>query len=329
MSDEFQAATSEAVRVLRAGGLVAIPTETVYGLAADATNEDAVRKVFAVKGRPVDHPLIVHVADAARIDDWAMDVPAAARTLGATFWPGPLTLVLWRATHVHDVVTGGLDTVGLRVPRHPATLAVLRELGTGVAAPSANRFGRVSPTSAEHVREDLGADVDFVLDGGPSGVGLESTILDLTGEVPTVLRLGAITAEAISTALGAPVEAQAKGPSRAPGMLAAHYAPRARVTIASADAVETIATRAADAGRRAGILAMGASSGDPRVRVFDLGADEHDAARRLYAALRAADAEHVDELFVVLPERVGVGAAIADRLVRAAATFLGDGTTHT
>ena len=192
-----------AVAVLRAGGLVAIPTETVYGLAADASNPGAVAKIFAVKQRPVHHPLIVHIAAAEQLDDWAATIPSAAAVLADACWPGPLTLLVPRAARVLDVVTGGLDTVGVRVPAHPLTLALLTEFGGGLAAPSANRFGRVSPTTAEHVRADLGDDVGFVLDGGPCPGGVESTIVDVSGPVPRLLRPGGIAREEIERVLGA------------------------------------------------------------------------------------------------------------------------------
>ena len=208
------ATVARAVEVLRAGGLVALPTETVYGLGADASNDDAVRRVFAVKGRPVDHPLIVHVGDATQLDDWVADVPATARALAAACWPGPLTILLDRDPSVSDVVTGGRPTIAVRVPDHPDTLAILRAFGGGVAAPSANRFGRVSPTRADHVRADLGDDVELVVDGGPCTVGVESTIVDCTGAVPVVLRVGAITAEMVADIIGTPVEV-ATSPSSA------------------------------------------------------------------------------------------------------------------
>ncbi|MBI1844800.1 MAG: threonylcarbamoyl-AMP synthase, partial [Actinobacteria bacterium] len=227
-------AIAGAVGVLRAGGLVAFPTETVYGLGADASNDEAVRRIFAVKGRPTDHPLIVHLGDADQLDAWAREIPSDARLLAAACWPGPLTLVLWRSSAVSDVVTGGRDSVGLRVPSHPVALELLRAFGGGVAAPSANRFGRVSPTTAAHVVADLGDDVDLVLDGGPCAVGVESTIVDLTGEAPMLLRQGGVSIETIEGVIGRAVIATAEGPARAPGMLAAHYAPTARVELVEA-----------------------------------------------------------------------------------------------
>src|SRR5688500_12546066 len=186
-----------AVEMLRAGGIIALPTETVYGLGADADNEAAVRKVFAAKGRPADHPVIVHLASGAQIDQWATDIPPAARTLADAFWPGPLTIILKRSPRALDVVTGGLDTVGLRVPSHPVAQHLLTRFGGAIAAPSANRFGRVSPTTAEHVRQEFGSAVDLILDGGDCQVGLESTIVDLSSGASAILRPGFVTAEQI------------------------------------------------------------------------------------------------------------------------------------
>jgi L-threonylcarbamoyladenylate synthase len=295
-----------AVDALRAGGLVAIPTETVYGLGADASNETAVRRVFAAKGRPADHPLIVHLGAADLLPAWAASVPAAAARLAATCWPGPLTVLVPRAAHVLDVVTGGRDTVGLRVPAHPMTLDLLARFGGGVAAPSANRFGRVSPTTAGHVRDDLGDLVDLVLDGGPCPIGVESTIVDCTTDPPQVLRPGGIPDEQIAALLDGALVDEAAGPSRAPGMLAAHYAPRCRVVLADS---------AQEADGRAAAL----SSTGERVDVLDGTADLAGYARTLYAELRHADDRGLDALVAVLPPPAGLGHAIRDRLQKAAA----------
>ena len=241
-----------AVAVLRAGGLVAFPTETVYGLGADAGNPAAVRKIFEVKGRPSTHPVIVHLADAVQLANWAREVSEVARKLTRQFWPGPLTLVLKRAPGVSDAVTGGQDTVALRVPDHPLALEVLRAFGDGVAAPSANRFGHVSPTTAQHVRDDLGPDVDLVLDGGPCRVGVESTIVDLATDPtrPRILRTGAVLASDVARVLGVPVGVPVglvagvpvdggdppppPEEMRVPGSHDVHYAPRAGVELVSA-----------------------------------------------------------------------------------------------
>lgn len=324
--DESEVA--RAVDVLRGGGLVALPTETVYGLGADASDDDAVRRVFAVKGRPADHPLIVHIADVERLDDWAADVPSTARRLAAAFWPGPLTLLLWRGPNVSDVVTGGRPTIAVRVPDHPLALAVLRAFGGGIAAPSANRFGKVSPTTAAHVRSDLGDDVDLVLDGGPCTVGVESTIVDLTGPRPVVLRVGAITAERLTDVLAEPVlvhggdaAPSASGGALAPGMLASHYAPEARVHLVDVDEVDEVlvALLAADEGLVA-LLAPTVLPGVPDgvVELEPAGPPEEYAAV-LYARLRQADRLGVRHLVCVAPPAEGIGLAVVDRLRRAAA----------
>ncbi len=258
-----------AVTLLRGGGLVVFPTETVYGLGADASNPIALRRLFAVKGRPVDHPVIVHLASVAMLDDWASDVPDDARALAERFWPGPLTLVLRRAAHVLDEVTGGLTTVGLRVPAAPIARELLEAFGGGLAAPSANRFGHVSPTTAKAVIDELGDAVDLVLDGGPCRVGVESTIVELTGEAPTVLRPGAITVAQLEDVLGRAVRPPS-GPSRAPGMLPSHYAPNAAVEIVTAEAVAARAEELRQEGRQVVTIVPSA----------DLDAD----ARTLYAA---------------------------------------------
>jgi len=295
-----------AVAVLRAGGLVALPTETVFGLGADAEQPGAVARVYAVKGRPADHPLIVHLASAAQVDDgWAVDVPSWARLLAAACWPGPLTLVLHRGPRAGDHVTGGQGTVGLRVPAHPVAHALLERFGGRVAAPSANRFGRVSPTTAAHVCADLGGDVDLVLDAGPSVLGIESTILDLTGRSPQVLRHGALPVEDLESLLGAPIE-RASGSSRAPGMLASHYAPSCSVRLAEgAEEAEMLLTDATARGERARIL--------PHHRVASL------YAATLYEELRRCDRDALDTVIAVLPPAQGLGRAIRDRLEKAAA----------
>jgi L-threonylcarbamoyladenylate synthase len=300
--DSLSQDIATAVAVLRSGGLVAIPTETVYGLGADASNESAVRRIFAVKGRPTDHPLIVHLASADQLDTWAADPSDVARRLADAFWPGPLTLLVPRASGVLDVVTGGRPTVGLRVPAHPLALAVLGEFGGGIAAPSANRFGKVSPTSAAHVCDDLGSDVDFVLDGGPCIVGVESTIVDCTVQPPQILRPGGIGAGAIAAIIDDSV-AEAAGPSRASGMLPSHYAPDCAVLL-----VDTRAAADSAIQRRSG-----------RVEILDLSDDARRAARQLYELLRDADRRGVDLLVIIQPSSDGIGEAVRDRLQKAAA----------
>ncbi|MEP7113331.1 MAG: L-threonylcarbamoyladenylate synthase [Ilumatobacteraceae bacterium] len=289
-----------AIAVLRAGGLVAIPTETVYGLAADASNPVAVQRIFAVKARPANHPLIVHIGTVDQLGQWAATIPPAAAVLAEACWPGPLTVLVPRARTVLDVVTGGRSTVGVRVPAHPLTLQLLDRFGGGLAAPSANRFGQVSPTTAAHVRADLGDDVDFILDGGPCPVGVESTIVDCTVDPPQVLRPGAISVDEIAALLDMTLGSDT-GPSRAPGMLASHYAPRCQVLLA-----ETLAE------------AHGFVAANPGAVIID---DEDLAhyAYSLFSWLREADDRGAETLIAVLPRAVGLGHAIRDRLTKAAA----------
>ncbi|MDE2177919.1 MAG: threonylcarbamoyl-AMP synthase [Xanthomonadaceae bacterium] len=303
----------DAVATLRRGELIGLPTETVYGLAADASNAAAVARVFALKGRPADHPLIVHLGAAALLEDWARAVSAAARTLAARFWPGPLTLVLPRAARVLDAVTGGQDTVALRMPAHPLARAVLQAFGGGLAAPSANRFGRISPTRPEHVRAEFGDAVACILDGGPCAVGIESTIVDLSGSMPRILRPGAITRAMLETALGATVAAgAARSSPRVSGALPAHYAP-----VTPLELLDGAALRARL--HETGVLALthgidiGAAAG------LRLPADAAGYARGFYAALRELDARGARQLLVEAPPEDPAWAGVRDRLQRAAA----------
>jgi L-threonylcarbamoyladenylate synthase len=310
-----------AADALRAGELVAFPSETVYGLGADASNAHAVRRLFAVKRRPAEHPVIVHMARTEQLDDLAVEVPAEANALAASFWPGPLTLVVQRnARRVAPEVTGGRDTVGLRVPDHPLALALLDAFGGGVAAPSANRFGKVSPTTAAHVRDDLGDDVALVLDGGACRVGIESTIVDVTGSEPAILRVGGVSQVQIEETIGRTCVLRTSGQTAAPGTLASHYAPAAAVEILDVANVTGRAEELVAAGRHVGVLApRDTLTGPPRpVVVLDPPRDTADYARVLYARFRAADELGLDVLLVVLPpETDGLGAAIADRVRRA------------
>jgi len=316
-----------AARLLLAGELVAFPTETVYGLGADAANPAAVAKVFAAKGRPSDHPLIVHLADAGQLEAWARDIPQAASLLAAHFWPGPLTLILKRQPNVPDAVTGGQDTVGLRVPNHPLALALLRTFAEtggsgGVAAPSANRFGRISPTTAEHVRSELGEKVALVLDGGPCGVGIESTILDLSGlpeAGPRLLRPGAISPEAIAAVIGVtPQEPGSTAAPRASGTLAAHYAPSTDMKIVARDRLLDLLSAYRHSGRRCAVLAHSQppQAGMPHAWRL-LPADSAGYARELYAALRELDKARMDLIAVEAIPDTPDWAAVADRLSRA------------
>jgi len=304
--------------MLRAGELVAFPTETVYGLGADAANADAVRKIFAVKGRPADHPVIVHLYDTAGLARWARTVPNAAAKLAAAFWPGPLTLIVPRAAHVDDVVTGGQDSVDIRVPSHPVARRLLAAFGGGIAAPSANRFGRISPTTAQHVADDLGDAVAMIIDGGACGVGIESTIVACTADEPVVLRPGAIGVAELTRALGEAPRAAGGALPRASGTLPSHYAPRTPAELVAADWFDAALARRQDRGERVAVLARtvqrptrfgGAWIDAPRAAP----AYAHD----LYANLRALDAAGVDAMLI---EAVPVGdewIAIADRLARA------------
>jgi L-threonylcarbamoyladenylate synthase len=328
----------EAVEVLRRGGLVAFPTETVYGLGADATNPRAVARIFEVKGRPRTHPVIVHLAEGTAIKEWAADIPTDAWALAEAFWPGPLTLILPRSNRVPDAVTGGTGTVGLRVPNQPLALDLLEAFGGGIAAPSANRFGRVSPTTAAHVRADLGTDVGLILDGGPCAVGVESTIVDLSQGRPRVLRLGGLSVEELGDALGHRVEVTGVAAGEAsgvlsgvpvaaspvavpaPGTLPSHYAPEARVEVVPAESVSGRAATLLGEGRRVGLLAPRRIDGRPAgVDALPPAGGAQAYAKCLYQRLREADRRGLDVLLAVPPPEQGIGAAVADRLRRAAA----------
>ncbi|QIK38127.1 threonylcarbamoyl-AMP synthase [Caldichromatium japonicum] len=317
----------EAAAILRRGGVVAFPTETVYGLGADARQETAVRRVFAIKGRPADHPLIVHLASAEGLRDWAQAVPEAAWVLAERFWPGPLTLVLPRAAHVLDAVTGGQTSVALRVPAHPLALALIRAAGP-LVAPSANRFGRLSPTCAEHVKAELGKALDLILDGGPCRIGVESTILSLLDDTPRILRPGVITPEAIETVLGRPV-AMHGSRVRAPGTLSAHYAPRTPLVLLLAQEVPQQTAEWVAQGWRVAVLGCGEPAGRWPAGVQRLALPDRPAeyACGLYASLRALDAAGVDLILVEEPPLDPAWLAVQDRLRRAAATFSKKGSS--
>ena len=327
MSDTVSdAALAAAVDALRAGMLVGFPTETVYGLGANARDPAAVARLYAAKGRPADHPVIVHIAAAADLARWARDVPPAADALAARFWPGPLTLVLRRAMGVRDAITGGQDTVAVRCPAHPVALRLLhaaRAAGIdGIVAPSANRFGRISPTTAAHVREELGDAIAVVLDGGACEVGIESTIVDLTGPVPRVLRPGMITAAALAECLGAPLGAADASAPRVSGALPAHYAPRTPLLLlAAADCAPRVLARLT-AGERVALLASQATlqAVGPHAGLSSVtAAPDADAyARTLYAHLRGLDAANCTLIVVEAPPPGEAWRGIADRLQRAA-----------
>lgn len=318
---------AHAVAILRRGGLVALPTETVYGLGADARNADAVRRIYAAKGRPADHPLIVHLADATQLADWSAEVTPLAKKLAEKFWPGPLTLILRRAAGVGDFVTGGQDTVGLRVPSHPVAQDLLRAFGGGIAAPSANRFGRVSTTTAEHVAEELGDAVDYVLDGGASDIGIESTIIDVRGDEPVLMRPGHIGVGDIEAAAGAALQAPRVDAPRVSGALAAHYAPATPLLLLEADLLLELAATLSQQRQRVAVLAMSARQPLLDGLHWQAASDEAGAyAHTLYANLRALDAAACAVILVEQPPLRPAWAAVNDRLMRAAAGARPDST---
>jgi L-threonylcarbamoyladenylate synthase len=325
---------ARAANILRAGGLVAFPTETVYGLGAHALDPDAVIRVFSAKGRPAEDPLIVHVHHVDALAALTTSVPDTAAALASRFWPGPLTMVLPRSTVVPRVVTAGLDTVAIRVPAHPIAHALITAAAMPVAAPSANLFSRPSPTRADHVLQDLDGRIDLVIDGGPTTVGVESTVIDLTGPVPTILRPGAVTLEMIRTILPeARLEERAlgqpEGGMKSPGLLTRHYSPRAPLTLYEGSSARVLARMIADAaeaiagGRRVGIVA--ADEDDlmhPAALVVRIGHEQEPAAlaANLYNALRTLDSAGVDVIFArTFPDGSGLAVAVHDRLRRAAA----------
>lgn len=300
---------------MRRGGLVAFPTETVYGLGADASNPAAVARIYAVKGRPPSHPVIVHIGDVGQLARWAREIPEPAARLAARFWPGPLTLVLLRASGVGDYLTGGQESVGLRVPGHPVALELLREFGGGVAAPSANRFGRISPTCAEHVRRDLGADVDLILDGGACEIGIESTIVDVSRGKPVLLRPGRISEDDITRALGFPPVTPDPGAPRVPGALQSHYAPRKPLRLVASREWD-LRLRGRSTNR--GVMAFRPRpAGDASTIWIEAPVDPGQYGHDLYANLRALDSSARDEILVEEPPASAEWTAIRDRLNRA------------
>jgi L-threonylcarbamoyladenylate synthase len=302
-----------AAQLLHSGALVAIPTETVYGLAANALNADAVVRIFETKNRPQFDPLIVHVKDAAEIKKFAASVPEEARKLMEKFWPGPLTIVLRKNKLIPDIVTSGLDTVGLRMPNHPLALALLRETGFPLAAPSANPFGYISPTTAQHVADQLGDKIPMILNGGTCDVGVESTIIDCAGKKPILRRLGGISLEAMTEVIG-PIEllTYEENTPNAPGMLLSHYAPRKKMLLGNIHDLLNVHTE------NVSILSFKDQYYNyPNTRLSESG-DLHEAARNLFSAMRKLDA---DSSAIIIAEPVpdyGIGRAINDRLRRAA-----------
>jgi len=306
----------EAAKSLISGNLVAFPTETVYGLGVDATNKAAIAKLYQVKGRPTDHPLIVHISSMGNLDKWARDIPEYAIKLARTFWPGPMTLILPKTDLAKDFITGNQDNVGIRVSSHPLAIALLEEFedkgGLGVAAPSANRFGKVSPTTASAVSEELSEFLspnDLILDGGPCLVGVESTIINCTYASPTILRPGAVTAEMIYQLLGIDTEQGIEKGNfkiKAPGLLQSHYAPKARVLL-SGD------TQPGD-----GFIALSSINTPEGAIRLSSPKDNNEYAQLLYQSLRLADKKGLKRVFVIQPSNDGVGVAINDRLEKAA-----------
>ncbi|MCS6907937.1 MAG: L-threonylcarbamoyladenylate synthase [Anaerolineales bacterium] len=327
---------AEAAQAILEGKLVAFPTETVYGLGANALDRQAVQRVFVAKGRPAQDPLIVHLASAELLSQVARDIPPLAERLVKQFWPGPLTLVLWKQPHVLDEITAGLPTVAVRVPAHPVALGLLQVSGVPIVAPSANRFGHVSPTTAQHVLEDLEGLIEGILDAGPTPVGVESTVLDVTGSPPQVLRPGGISLEALQSLIG-PVVYSARfaeagdqlAPQRSPGLLAKHYAPRAELWLFLGGKEQALgkmretAERLSSTGRRLGLLVSEEDRGlfsDLPLVVYSLGSERQldKVAQRLYAGLRSLDRRGVELIFAREMATEGLGWAICDRLRRAA-----------
>jgi L-threonylcarbamoyladenylate synthase len=315
-----------AAAILRGGGLVAFPTETVYGLGADATNADAVRRIFAAKGRPATNPVIAHVADVATARRYTTRWPDSAQALAAAYWPGPLTLVLPKTPDIPDVVTAGRPTVGLRAPDHPLALELLRAFGSPIAAPSANRSNRVSPTTARHVSQEFGNAVELILDGGPCAVGIESTVLDLSGDVPRILRPGAVTRKQIEFVLGRVELAERitdqAVPAASPGRHAVHYAPRTPAYRFDAQQRGLIGTDE-PYGRSNGIITVGTTRDRPETsgRIVAMPREPELYARHLYEVLRELDAMGLAKLFVEMPPDTPEWAAVRDRLLRATTPY--------
>ncbi|MDH3318162.1 MAG: L-threonylcarbamoyladenylate synthase [Betaproteobacteria bacterium] len=302
-----------AAEILKRGGLVGFPTETVYGLGADASSKEAVARLYAAKRRPADHPVIVHFADARQAFAWARDVPEGARKLAEKFWPGPLTLVLKKSRKAGDFVTGGQDTIGVRVPAHPVAQELLKAFGGGIAAPSANRFGQLSPTTAAHVRADLGKDAELVLDGGPSEVGIESTIVDLSGEGAVLLRPGRISRPELEQALGALIQEKRADSPRHSGGLERHYAPKTPARLVPPHELDREITRLRD---KVAVLAF--SRPDERVDYWlRMPREPLGYAQRLYATLRELDGAGCESILIEAPPETPEWAGVRDRLVRA------------
>lgn len=318
-----EAALAHAAQIIRSGGLVAFPTETVYGLGADALNENAVKKIFLAKERPPDDPLIVHIAHPQELIMVAQNIPQLAWDLTKRFWPGPLTLVLPKAERVLKVVTGGLETVAVRMPAHPIARKLIEASRCPIAAPSANRFGRPSPTRAEHVVEDLAGRIELILDGGPTSIGVESTVLDMTQEPPMVLRPGGVTLEELREVLGGVRlldSSKGEAARRSPGTRYRHYAPRAKLMLVEPEQLEPVVAPLIAQGQKVGVLTVQSSKftvPSSGLVTVAMPTDLTSYARRLFAALRELDAQGVDVIVVEAVAERGLGRAIMDRLRRA------------
>ena len=335
ITERYTAADVEAAAaVLRRGGLLGIPTETVYGLGADGLNEDAVRRIFAAKGRPQDNPLILHIPEASWLERYCADIPAAAWVLAERFWPGPLTMILRRKPLVSDAVTAGLDTVGMRCPAHRLCRAIIAAADVPVAAPSGNTSGRPSPTNVADMLEDMDGKIDAIVDGGPCQVGVESTIIDLTAKPPRLLRPGGITLEELRDALGAVEVDQAvtrlmgkDEHPRAPGMKYRHYAPKAPVTVVRGDPAESAAYISSHAGEGSGVICFDEYAelfGGRIVETIGPAADKGEQARRVFDALRRFDSTGVKEIWSQCPDEDGIGLAVNNRLNKAAGFHIVD-----
>ena len=311
---------------MRQGGVVAFPTETVYGLGARVFDDKAIARIFAIKGRPFDNPLIVHIADPKQLQCLTPEISSLAEDLINAFWPGPLTLVLKRSDAVPAIVSAGLLTIAVRMPNHPMALELIRELNESIAAPSANRSGRPSPTSARYVHEELGESVDFILDGGPCEVGLESSVLDLTSYPPRILRPGAISAESLRAVIGEVTPYSEKHQSASsPGQRYAHYAPALKLVFVETNEWQDVLREALQLGKRVGTISIykGGKAEDflpLRLTYTKVMADLADYAKNLFSAFYEAEAAGVEILFVEKVAKEGLGVAIMDRLERAAAT---------
>ena len=312
----------QAIERLKQGGVVAIPTETVYGLAADASQPKAVARIFTIKDRPADHPLIIHIGASAQIQDWARDIPELLWPLAERFWPGPLTVILKKKPHVSELITGGQDTVALRIPRHPKALQLLIALKRGLAAPSANRFGRVSPTKPQHVIDELGDDIDGIVDGGVCAVGIESTILDLSSQQPKILRPGQVSQQAIEDCLGKPLVCSRQQSPRTPGLHKAHYAPTTPLLLLEKTTLDIQLKKCLAWGLKINVWSAAYPIIKHRNVFWQPSPDNsNEFAKTLYHQLRQFDRTSADITLIQRPPEHSQWCGVLDRLTRAAAHF--------